>query len=202
VDTKKLKDFQSYVREVGDLNENQAMIAEADQNRDNPIMVAYRMTCEAKVDGVCEFLETLVENNVKFLVFAHHFTMLDALEDYATKHKVGYIRIDGKKSAEARHESVTQFQTKTEVRMAILSITAASVGITLTAASCVVFAELTWTPSLMMQAEDRTHRIGQKNSVNIYYLHGSGTLDEYIFKILQEKALVTTGVTDGLKANM
>lgn len=66
-------------------------------------MTAYRMTSEAKVEGVCEFLETLIDNNVKFLVFAHHFTMLDALEDYAKKQKVGYIRIDGKKSAEARH---------------------------------------------------------------------------------------------------
>ena len=82
VDTKKLKDFQSYVREVGDLNNAQEMM-ESEINRDNPLMVAYRMTGEAKVDGVCEFLETLVENSVKFLVFAHHFTMLDALEEYA-----------------------------------------------------------------------------------------------------------------------
>lgn len=86
--------------------------------------------------------------------------------------------------------------------MAILSITAASQGLTLTAASCVVFAELAWTPSIMSQAEDRAHRIGQKNSVNIYYLHGKGTLDDDIYSLLHEKSLVTTGVTDGRKVDL
>jgi hypothetical protein len=81
--------------------------------------------------------------------------------------------------------------------VAVLSITAASVGLTLTAASTVVFAELSWTPSIMNQAEDRAHRIGQKNSVNIYYCHGKNTIDDLIFHILHEKSLVTTTIADG-----
>jgi len=51
----------------------------------------------------------------------------------------------------------------------------------------------------MAQAEDRAHRIGQKNSVNIYYLHASGTLDDAMLQILQEKSLVTTGMIDGAR---
>ena len=54
----------------------------------------------------------------------------------------------------------------------------------------------------MTQAEDRAHRIGQKNSVNIYYLHAKGTLDDTIFEILKSKSLVTTGVTDGQKEHL
>ena len=57
-------------------------------------------------------------------------------------------------------------------------------GLTLTAASTVIFAENTWTPAMMIQAEDRAHRIGQKQNVNIYYLHGSGTVDDVLFNMI------------------
>lgn len=75
------------------------------------------------------------------------------------KKKVGYIRIDGSVNAERRHERVTAFQHDETIRVAVLSINACSQGLTLTAASNVVFAEMTWTPSIMAQAEDRAHRI-------------------------------------------
>ena len=65
--------------------------------------------------------------------------------------------------------------------MAILSITAASTGLTLTAADTVIFAELYWTPATMLQAEDRAHRVGQKNCVNIHYLIGKNTLDDFLY---------------------
>jgi SWI/SNF-related matrix-associated actin-dependent regulator 1 of chromatin subfamily A len=54
----------------------------------------------------------------------------------------------------------------------------------------------------MAQAEDRAHRIGQKNSVNIYYLHAKNTIDDLIFEMLQKKSLVTTSVTNGYKESM
>ena len=79
---------------------------------------------------------------------------------------------------------------------------AASQGLTLTAASTIVFAELTWTPSILNQAEDRAHRIGQKNCVNIYYMNGLGTVDDYIFQLLNSKSLVTSDVTDGFKTTL
>ena len=141
-------------------------------------MTAYRLTGESKVKGVCEFMETLAENGAKFLVFAHHQAVMDELQNCLQSKKVGHVRIDGKVQAEIRHDRVTAFQTDPKIRAAILSITAASQGLTLTAASTIVFAELTWTPSMMNQAEDRAHRIGQKNSVNIYYMHGRGTIDD------------------------
>ena len=59
------------------------------------------------------------------------------------------MRIDGKVQAELRHDRVVAFQTDPKIRAAILSITAASQGLTLTAASTIVFAELTWTPSML-----------------------------------------------------
>lgn len=100
-----------------------------EQQKDSGIggfMNAYRLTGEAKVKSVCEFLDTLAENGAKFLVFAHHQTVMNSIEDSFKKQKVGYVRIDGKVAAETRHDRVKAFQVDPKIRAAILSITAAS----------------------------------------------------------------------------
>ena len=81
--------------------------------------------------------------------------------------------------------------------MAVLSITAASQGLTLTKASRVVLAEMHWTPSLMQQAEDRCHRNSQKNNVTCYYMFGESTLDNYIYKLISEKFHIVSNMIDG-----
>lgn len=60
-------------------------------------------------------------------------------------------------------------------------------GLTFTAATHVVFAELYWDPGHIKQAEDRAHRIGQCNSVNIHYLIANGTLDTLMWGMLNRK---------------
>ena len=68
-----------------------------------------------------------------------------------------------------------------------LSITAANMGITLTAASSVIFAELHYTPGVLLQAEDRAHRIGRVGSVIIEYLIGKDTADDWIWNLVEKK---------------
>lgn len=58
-------------------------------------MMAYRLSGEAKLPGTCDFLETLIENECKFLVFAHHLSVMDSIEQFIIKKKVPYMRIDG-----------------------------------------------------------------------------------------------------------
>jgi SWI/SNF-related matrix-associated actin-dependent regulator of chromatin subfamily A-like protein 1 len=115
------------------------------------------------------------------LLFAHHYDVLDALEDFIVKKQVSYIRIDGRIDNKKRHEAVKKFQSDPNCTVALLSLTASSQGITLTAASIVVFAEMNWTPGIMVQAEDRAHRIGQSQSVLVYYIYGESTLDKLIY---------------------
>ena len=79
------------------------------------------------------------------------------------------------------------FQTDPTVRIALLGITAAGVAVTLTASSTVWFAELFWTPAIMVQAEDRCHRIGQQATVRCLYFIAKGTLDEVLWKLIEKK---------------
>lgn len=82
-------------------------------------------------------------------------------------------------------------------QVAILNIKAAGVGLTLTRASTVVFAELAWTPSEVQQAEDRAHRIGQTNCVSVQLLIVKDSIDEVMWDLLQSKLATTGQVLDG-----
>ncbi|KAF8017668.1 hypothetical protein BT93_H2767 [Corymbia citriodora subsp. variegata] len=156
----------------------------------NLISKIYTDSAEAKIPAVLDYLETVVEAGCKFLIFAHHQPMIN-------KKKVGSIRIDGSTPAVARQALVTDFQEKDAIKAAVLSIRAGGVGLTLTSASTVIFAELSWTPGDLIQAEDRAHRIGQVSSVNIYYLLANDTVDDIIWDVVQSKLENLGQVLDG-----
>ena len=162
---------------------------------------AYVLTGRSKIRGIVDFVGMLLENECKFLIFGHHREVLNGIEEKVQKSHKGYIRIDGSTQMHKRHELVQSFQNNPQCTVAILSITACSQGITLTASSTVVFAEMIWTPGMMEQAEDRVHRIGQTNAVNIYYLYGPHTVDRLIFPRLKFKTEVIGSTLDGRAAN-
>ena len=176
---------------------NQQYFANANEEEKVSTPDLYRLTALAKLNGICEYVKSLLDNEIKFILFAHHQIVLDKIEELAEKRKVDYIRIDGTITGQKRFDMVQKFQTDPQCKIAILSITVACTGITLTEASMVVFAELTWTPALMIQAEDRAHRIGQEHQcVDVVYLYGKCTLDEYIFNKLGEKIKVVSKTLD------
>lgn len=90
----------------------------------------------------------ILEKEKKFIIFAHHQVMLNAIEKLLVKSNKDYIRIDGNISADNRKRLVDKFQQDDRCECALLSITAANAGITLTAAKLVLFAELHWNPSV------------------------------------------------------
>lgn len=123
----------------------------------------------------------------KVLIFAHHQIVLDTVQVEVQKRNLKSIRIDGQTSSKDRGKFCAAFQEDPDVEVAILSMTAAGVGITLTAASVVVFAELHWNPGTLLQAEDRAHRVGQKDSVFVQYLVARNTADDVIWPLIQRK---------------
>ena len=136
-----------------------------DERKKNVLSQLYSLTGDVKIPLIVDFLKRWLNNKTKgkICIFAHHISVLDAIEKGCRldNNKRQFIRIDGSTSAKLRQEQIGRYQTNPAVRVALLGITAAGVAVTLTASSTVLFAELFWTPALMIQAEDRCHRIGQ-----------------------------------------
>uniref|UniRef100_A0A669B0N3 SWI/SNF-related matrix-associated actin-dependent regulator of chromatin subfamily A-like protein 1 n=1 Tax=Oreochromis niloticus TaxID=8128 RepID=A0A669B0N3_ORENI len=148
------------------------------------LLVFYNHTAEAKLQYITDMLECGRE---KFLVFAHHKLVLDHITTELEKKNVDFIRIDGSTPSAERQQLCERFQYSAKTCVAVLSITAANMGLTLHSADLVIFAELFWNPGVLIQAEDRVHRIGQTSSVNIHYLVAKGTADDHLWPMIQEK---------------
>uniref|UniRef100_A0A8C5HQ08 SWI/SNF-related matrix-associated actin-dependent regulator of chromatin subfamily A-like protein 1 n=1 Tax=Gouania willdenowi TaxID=441366 RepID=A0A8C5HQ08_GOUWI len=152
------------------------------------LLVFYNHTAEAKLQSIMEYITDMLEcGREKFLVFAHHKLVLDHITTDLRKKNIGLIRIDGSTPSAERQQLCEKFQFSTNTCVAVLSITAANMGITLHSADLVIFAELFWNPGILIQAEDRVHRIGQTSNVNIHYLVAKGTADDYLWPMIQSK---------------
>ncbi|TMS06428.1 SWI/SNF-related matrix-associated actin-dependent regulator of chromatin subfamily A-like protein 1 [Larimichthys crocea] len=152
------------------------------------LLVFYNHTAEAKLQAIMEYITDMLEGGrEKFLVFAHHKLVLDHIITELEKKNVTFIRIDGATPSAERQLLCDKFQYSTQTCVAVLSITAANMGLTLHSADLVVFAELFWNPGVLIQAEDRVHRIGQTSNVNIHYLVAKGTADDHLWPMIQEK---------------
>lgn len=121
--------------------------SESSRVNDDALFQWYQRTGEKKAFGVCAFVKDYInKNDVKILVFAHHASLMNALTAELEKVNVNFVRIDGTVRGSVRTERVAEFQNNSQIRVAILSIRACNAGITLTAASTVIFGELDFNP--------------------------------------------------------
>lgn len=146
-----------------------------------------------KLDMAKQWIQDFLDgSDMKLVVFAHHrevvTTVFEHFKDVA-------VKLQGGDSQRSRQDAIDRFQGDDNVRIFVGNIQAAGEGITLTAASNVLFLELAWSPALLEQAEDRCHRIGATaESVNIYYMLGVDTLEEDLLDIIRQKRKVVDGV--------
>ena len=150
-------------------------------------------TALAKVPHVVEHVTELPESVGKCVVFAHHADVIEQLMEGFAEYNP--VKLTGDMSLTQRQQSIDAFQ-KGAARVFVGSIQAAGVGITLTAASSVVFAELDWVPGNMQQAEDRCHRIGQHDSVNVQHIVVDRSIDARRAKTLLEKQAIIDKALD------
>lgn len=168
------------------------------EGAEDDIFRAYKLTGMAKINNICDWLsEKLDDSESKFIIFGHHKDFLNGISETLDKKKIKYMKIDGSTPIKKRFENTENFQSDPECRVAVLSIQAASVGLTLTAASEVVMGEFPWTPALSQQAECRAHRNGQKELVTCYYMIANNTIDGYLWNMLSRKSLTSSLMLDG-----
>ena len=154
-----------------------------------------------KIPYIVSHLSEIFENSAddyKVVFFAHHKKVLDEVEK---AFKDICVRVDGSTAATRRKTAVDEFQESPEIKLFLGSIEAAGVAITLTAASHLVFGELNYVPEILLQAEDRIHRIGQTAPVLIEYLVFKDSYESNMADILINKQEVVNGALGSSNVN-
>ena len=165
------------------------------------INILRQISARGKVRDVIEFVKDFRENGKKIILFCSLHEVVDQLKRYFPT----AVSVTGRDSQDEKQRAVDAFQNNPKADIIICSIKAAGVGLTLTASSNVAFVEFPWTYADCCQCEDRAHRIGQKDSVTCYYFLGRRTIDEKVYRIIQEKkniANAVTGSTEDIEENI
>jgi superfamily II DNA or RNA helicase len=143
-------------------------------------------TASGKTETLFELLDPLVSEGQKVLVFSQFVQMLHLLEKECQARQIKTHILTGQ--TKDRQQVVGAFQSETAASVFLLSLRAAGTGLNLTNASYVVLYDPWWNPAVEAQAIDRSHRIGQTQTVNAYRLIAPGTVEEKIWELQQNKA--------------
>ena len=143
-------------------------------------------TASGKTETLFELLDPLIADGQKVLVFSQFVQMLDLLQKECNLRNIHTHMLTGQ--TKDRQQVVSDFQKDTGAGVFLLSLRAAGTGLNLTNASYVVLYDPWWNPAVEAQAIDRSHRIGQTQTVNAYRLIAPGTVEEKIWELQQSKA--------------
>jgi len=157
---------------------------------------ALKQLCiKAKMEAVVQWVTNWLDVDGKLVVFCTHKSTVSKLMEVF---KSVAVKLDGSTSAKDRQRAVDKFQKEDNIRLFVGNLKAASMGITLTAASNTAFLELGWTSGDHDQAEARVRRIGTTAShIGAHYLIAPNTIEEKICELLDKKRNVLAGVLNG-----
>lgn len=153
-----------------------------------------------KTEALLEYINVIVENDEKVLVFSQYDKYgIEILEKFFIKNKIKYVSFRGNMSTSERNRAIADFRNLSlGIPVFLATVKTAGVGISLTEASYVIHFDHWWNPAVMWQAEDRAHRPGQKNKLNVYSFWMSNTIEERIKEKLYQKGLLIESVIDSL----
>ncbi|HET8978339.1 MAG TPA: DEAD/DEAH box helicase [Solirubrobacteraceae bacterium] len=152
-----------------------------------------RLAAAGKLAAALAWVGDFLASGEPLVVFARHVEVQRAV----LARFPDAVHLLGEDSLTARENAIAAFQRDDGPALIVCATRVAAQGITLTRASNVCFLELEWTPAMHDQAEDRCHRIGQRDAVTAWYLLAAGTIDETMTRLIQSKRATVTAVTDG-----
>ena len=155
------------------------------------LMKVRKIIAQEKIKTTIELAENIIEQGKKVIIFTNFTDTLRTIYDYFGKQAV---YLDGSCSKPNRQKSVDEFQENDKIKVFVGNLKAAGVGLTLTSAEAVIMNDLSFVPAEHAQAEDRSHRIGQKNSTSVYYPIFENTIEGAIYDILKRKKKVISTV--------
>ena len=154
----------------------------------------------AKQSALEDIIDEVLQEGKKLVIIARFVAEIHAICKLLEKHGIGYSCIMG--SVKDRDVQVSEFQNNPDVQVFIGQIATAGLGITLTAASTMVFYSEDYSMSNFEQAKARIHRVGQKENCTYIYLVARGTIDEKVLEALQSKADLARTLVDDYRQGM
>ena len=150
----------------------------------------------SKIEALIEALEPIIESGDAALVFSQFTSFLAIVQKELDKAGIPYLYIDGTVSVKERQKLVEKFQNG-ECPVFIISLKAGGLGLNLTRANYVFHLDPWWNPAIEQQATDRAHRMGQHNAVTVYHFLSSGTIEEKIKRLHEQKRDLAENILEG-----
>lgn len=169
---------------------NDGALPQAERMRIKADLTALRLeVARAKLPAVIQAArEVLVEDDEPLVIFAYHKEIAEAI--YAALQGNRRIEIITSDVSHKRRFQIVRALQAGELDGVVCTMGAAGVGLTMTRAAIVFFAELSWTPAEILQAEDRLHRRGQLRAVLVRYFVIDGTIDAYMARLVDDKTAI------------
>ncbi len=154
---------------------------------DSVVSDAAAFSESGKLEAFRELLAEAIDDGHRLLVFSQFTSLLGLLRTELAAQEIAHCYLDGSMAPRARQAEVDRFQSSPEIPLFLISLKAGGTGLNLTGADTVVHFDPWWNPAAEAQATDRAHRIGQTRVVTSYKLIASGTVEEKVLTLQEEK---------------
>lgn len=144
----------------------------------------------SKIEELIKVVKEVIDNGHKLLLFTNFRTALDIVKDEFEKNKISYYMIAGDVPAKKRKDLVDNFN-KDNTNAFLIMLKSGGTGLNLTSADVVIHLDLWWNPQAENQATDRTHRIGQTNTVTVVKIITKNTIEERILELQERKKILS-----------